>query len=296
MNDVPCVSVIIPCYNQGNYIKETLDSVIAQTFRNWEAIVVDDGSTDESGSIVRGYQKKDARIHYVYQKNAGVSSARNTGVEQAEGKYILPLDSDDIIAPELLERAVDYLECHAECMLYYCHAAYTGESNEAWDTSYKDYPSLLLGNTIFCSSVFRKKDFERIGGYDQSFVHGYEDWEFYIRLLADGGAVFQDPAVLFYYRLHNKEQESRSVEALRREQEIMTMIYNKNESLYHRYYPPYIQCVRNLQTVTQHRDALMSETEKQQKRIDLYFSNPVLKIIYKLIRGYRKHIKKDSLY
>lgn len=98
------IAVIVPCYNQGKYLSDALDSLLAQTFVDWECIVVDDGSTDNSAAVAKTYVAKDSRIRYVYQKNAGPSAARNKGVALTSAPLIFFLDGDDIILPELLKR------------------------------------------------------------------------------------------------------------------------------------------------------------------------------------------------
>ena len=96
------VSIITPCYNGGKYIAETIDSVIAQSYSRWEMIIVDDGSTDNSGEIVRQYMAKEPRIRFLQQKNAGSAAARNNGIRNANGRFIALLDADDLWDPQFL--------------------------------------------------------------------------------------------------------------------------------------------------------------------------------------------------
>ncbi|MBQ5484196.1 MAG: glycosyltransferase family 2 protein [Lachnospiraceae bacterium] len=97
------VSIITPCWNGEKYIAETMDSVLAQTYTNWEMIVVDDGSSDGSADLVRSYEKKDARIRLICQENAGSAAARNHGIKEAKGRYIALLDADDVWEENFLE-------------------------------------------------------------------------------------------------------------------------------------------------------------------------------------------------
>lgn len=317
MNDIPIISVIVPCYNQGMFVAETLESVMAQTYHSWEVVIVDDGSTDDSRKVIDKYLKKDSRIRYYYQENGGVSKARNIAVKYSKGKYILPLDSDDKIAPTYLEKAVSYMEYHPECVLFYCHANLFGEKTEPWIIEYKDYKSLLLHNCIFCSSVFRKADFYRVGGYDETFRTGFEDWEFYIRLLYGNGKVYQDPEVLFHYRQHNNISKSRTIEANQKEEEIFQVIYDKNKDKYHQFFPNDLVSLRkitkeieslkfdkNLLEATQRENKVLNETiahllselSNMHSREKLYLSYTLVKVIYKIIRAYRKHILKEIIY
>lgn len=126
----PIISIIIPCYNGEQFLHETLDCLKKQTIDEWECIIVNDGSTDNSLTIAREYEAKDARYRVIDKVNEGVPIARNVAIVAAEGKYILPLDADDLIAPSYVEKAVDYLERHPETKLVYCKATYFGDINE----------------------------------------------------------------------------------------------------------------------------------------------------------------------
>lgn len=210
------VSVVIPCYNQAGYLPETLDSLIAQNYANWEGIIVNDGSLDNTEEVALLYLEKDKRLKYVFKENGGLSSARNYGIKQALGEYILPLDSDDIIKSEYIEKAIEAYERNPRLKLVYCLGYCFGVTTELWDLVYKGYESLLLRNSIFCSALYRRSDWEEIGGYDEQMRKGFEDWEFFIRLLDDESMVYQIPIPLFYYRTkavsmvtHTRTKEAR---------------------------------------------------------------------------------------
>lgn len=104
------VSIITPCYNGAKYIAETIDSVISQTYSDWEMIIVDDGSKDNSADIAKDYEQKDSRIHYIFQENAGSAAARNNGIRKADGQYIALLDADDLWNPDFLEKQITCLK------------------------------------------------------------------------------------------------------------------------------------------------------------------------------------------
>lgn len=104
------VSIITPCYNGAKYIGETIDSVISQTYPDWEMIIVDDGSKDNSAQIVREYAEKDSRITLVQQENAGSAAARNNGIRRAEGQYMALLDADDLWHPDFLEKQIAFMK------------------------------------------------------------------------------------------------------------------------------------------------------------------------------------------
>jgi glycosyltransferase involved in cell wall biosynthesis len=195
------VSVIVPSYNYGNYIAECLDSVSAQTFRDWECIVIDNGSTDHTAEVVKAYAEKDSRIRYHYTEQSGVSLARNKAVELSKGKYILPLDADDKIAPTYLEKAVAILEKEPGIKLVYCDAELFGAFSGKWVLPEYSLRDMLIENSIFCSAFYRKADFDTAGGYDENMKEGFEDWDFWIRMLKGGEPVYKIPEALFYYRM-----------------------------------------------------------------------------------------------
>ena len=203
----PIISVVIPCYNQGKYLGEAIESVICQTLSDWEIIVVNDGSADNTKSVVETYMNKDSRIHYIYQNNGGLPKARNAGISIANGDYILCLDSDDKIEKTYLEKAVTFLIKHPEYSLFYCNVRYFGARNGVHCVNYKDYKRQLIDNSVVGPSVYRRTDWERIGGYDESFRKGCEDWEFWIRLLYPDKKVYKTEECLHYYRQYGGAEE-----------------------------------------------------------------------------------------
>ena len=106
----PIISIVIPCYNQSLYMRETLNCVMEQTLSEWECIIVNDGSTDDTLIIAKEYTKKDKRFYVVDKPNGGLADARNAGIKASHGRYILPLDADDLIDPTYTEKGVKYLE------------------------------------------------------------------------------------------------------------------------------------------------------------------------------------------
>ncbi len=231
-NGCPKVSIIVPCFNQGAYISETLDSVLSQSFTDFECIVVDDGSTDNSKDIAQEYCKKDIRIKYLRQKNAGVSAARNNGVAHSSGRFILPLDADDLIAPSYIEKAVSEFEKNPKLKLVYCNAKKFGAVKEDWRLEPYDYNKLLwTENLIFVSGVYKRKDFKKTSGYNVKMKLGMEDWDFYLSLLRPNDKVCCLDEFLFFYRIKN---ESRSVTATKTENKkiIYRQIYENHLELY----------------------------------------------------------------
>jgi len=197
---MPKVSVIIPCYNQGAYLEEAVESVLAQTFQDFEILVVDDGSTDaETVKMLKDAAWPKTRV--IHTENQGLSAARNNGIREAQGAYILPLDADDKIGKGYLEEAVRILDRHPEIGIVYCEASYFGVKGGRWDLPEYSLDKIMHHNVIFCTALFRKEDWEAVGGYNVNMVYGWEDWDFWLSLIHIGRKVFRIPKVYFYYRL-----------------------------------------------------------------------------------------------
>lgn len=198
----PRISIIVPCYNGEKYIRETLDCLQKQTIDDWECIIVNDGSTDNSLEILKEYAAKDSRYKYIDKENGGPAIARNTAIAASSGKYILPLDADDLIAPFYAEKAIDYLETHSNCKVVYGIAYFFGDLTGEWVLSEYNYEKELWKNSIYCSAVYRKTDYDRTKGYNPNMRFGNEDWDFWLSLLSENDEVYKIPEKVFFYRKH----------------------------------------------------------------------------------------------
>lgn len=203
------ISVVIPCYNQGEYLSETLDSVLSQTFQDWECIIVNDGSSDNTESVAKSYAEKDKRFIYLTQPNSGQGAARNNGIAAAHSEFILPLDSDDLLAPDYMKLALEQFRTFPETKLCYGRADFIGNAKGEWVLPEYSYDTLLKGNCIFCSCIFRKKDFEVTGGYCTERGFFLEDYDMLLSLLKPGDKVYRIPEIIFHYRIHDKTTTSR---------------------------------------------------------------------------------------
>lgn len=192
----PMVSVVIPTYNTAKYIGYTLDSVLNQTYKDFEIIVVNDGSTDNTIEVLKPYTEQ---IRYIYQKNGGRSKARNTGIQAANGKYIAFLDSDDLWTPAKLERQVEIMEENKEIDFLFGDKQRFADDGKiiissmfrekGYDESFfgdalfvrEAYQKLLQSNFIPTGTVILKKEcFDRTGLFDKAIYA--EDWEFWLRV------------------------------------------------------------------------------------------------------------------
>ena len=191
--DEPLVSIIIPCYQQAEYLAEAIQSALAQTWLRKEVIVVNDGSPDATSAVARRFPVK-----LIEQENRGLPAARNAGIAAATGKYILCLDADDRLAPECLKRCVGKgdIVVPGQQEFERGRAFYRRRMGRF---SLRDF---LVANRIHCASMFRRADWLRAGGFDEKMTLGFEDWEFWIRLVANGASVVAIDEPLFFYRVH----------------------------------------------------------------------------------------------
>lgn len=199
---MPIISIITPCYNAEKTLRDTLNCLLEQTYQDWECILVNDGSQDGTIQVMQEYAERDSRFICIDKKNEGVIVARNVAVAASHGKYLLPLDSDDLIAPTYLEKSVTYFEAHPETRLVYGKARFFGDLNEAWPLGEYKFEYMIWDNHIFNSAVFKKEDFLRVGGYNPNMSRGLEDWNFLLSLLDKDAIVYQIPEVMYYYRRH----------------------------------------------------------------------------------------------
>ncbi len=194
------ISIIVPCYNQAQYLDECLQSVLDQTYQNWECIIVNDGSPDNTEEIALQWTAKDPRFTYLKKENGGLSSARNAGIEIAKGEWILPLDSDDKIGNQYLELAEKEFENYD---LVYCKLQLFGSEEKLLNVREYCFKELLYFNPFFCSTFFKKQEWKKIGGYDIQMRLGLEDWEFWINMIYNSNNIYKVKKIEylgFYYR------------------------------------------------------------------------------------------------
>ncbi len=183
----PRVSVVVPCFNCGPFLADTVGSVLAQTLGDLEVIIVDDGSQDDSVAVAQSLiaEHPDARIRLLRQRNAGHPSyPRNTGVFHARGEYVLCLDADDMLTPSFLEKCVAALDAHPELSIAYTDQRHFGAAPRHVEVHEWDFGRLIHHNMLGIASVFRRAVWEAVGGFDAHMR--YEDWDFWIACGAKG--------------------------------------------------------------------------------------------------------------
>ncbi|WP_312343528.1 glycosyltransferase family 2 protein [Chryseobacterium binzhouense] len=238
------VSIIVPCYNQQKFLDECLHSVSVQTYENWECIIIDDGSTDNSQNIAERWVKKDSRFSYFKKQNGGVASARNLGIEKSSGNWILPLDGDDKIEKDYLFEAVK--KTKEGYSLVYCSGMHFGMKCTPIYLPEYSFKHLLRQNIIFCSALFNKEFLGTIR-YDENLVHGLEDWEFWISYLsANPINIYKLPGVHFFYRIKEVSRNQSVTDNKEKNDETKFYILNKHKNLYNKFYGDYFTVINQM--------------------------------------------------
>jgi glycosyltransferase involved in cell wall biosynthesis len=248
----PKIAVIIPCYNYGMYVEESVNSVLASTYKNIDIIIVDDGSTDIYTLSVLDKLKKREKLKVVRRENGGLSAARNTGILLTEAPYILLLDSDDLIDPSFIEKGIQILERNIDYAYVYPLVQLFGKQNKLWRTLPFNSFYLKFRNYIPATIIMRRSVWKEVGGYDEEMREGYEDWEFLIRLSKRGFKGFHINEVLFFYRKH---PESMLAGSKRKHRRLFKKIRSKHQDLYKFYYTQFF-CFLLVELVRRVKDFL----------------------------------------
>jgi teichuronic acid biosynthesis glycosyltransferase TuaG len=224
----PLVSIITPLYNSEKYIAETIESVLAQTYSNWEMIIVDDCSKDNSTKIVEEYQKKDRRIKlYRNEINKGVSYTRNRAIDLSQGKYIAFLDSDDLWKKEKLEKQIKFMEEKNVVLSYTAYEKINEDGSKRGEVRVPDkldYEELLKNCLIgFLTAIYRKEELK-----DFKFINSKaEDYIFWLSILKRINYAYGLNEILASYRVLNNSRSSNKIDIVK----FHWKIYRKIEKL-----------------------------------------------------------------
>ncbi|RXP52573.1 glycosyltransferase [Lutibacter sp. HS1-25] len=223
------ISFVIPCYNDAQYIDQAVNSALNQTYSPIEVIVVDDGSNTETKAILKSIEPKITKL--ITQENKGQSTARNVGIKEAKGNYIVTLDSDDFFEPTFCDEAIKLINNNMQIKIVTCNTTilYDEGMTELYIPNGGEVQSFIFNNCALGSSLFKKEDWESCGGYDETMRKGFEDWEFYIRILQQGGYAKVIPNTLFNYR---RRANSTTARANKNKYELLNYIYTKHKELY----------------------------------------------------------------
>ena len=195
------VSVVIPVYNKEKYVKEAIESVFKQTYKDIEILILNDASEDKSADVVKETIKDHPEVVYIEEKkNIGVCAARNKLISMAKGEYILPFDADDILDKTYIEKFAHALDKNPDYSVVYCDVRFFQAKNCNIYCNF-DKEKILYNNCIISCSMFRKKDFIAVGGYKKWLNDiGCEDWELWITFSENGFKFYKINEVLYHYR------------------------------------------------------------------------------------------------
>lgn len=196
----PKVSVIIPCFNLGQYLEEAVDSVCAQTDQDFEIVIVNDGSTDPAtNALIAGLSRP--RTTVLWSENRGLGAARNLAIAHARGRYLCALDADDRLHPQFLEKTTAVLDADPRIAFVSTWLETFGDEHWVWRQERCDFPALLAECVVLTAAPVRREAVEAVGGYDESMAaQGDEDWDLWISLVEQGYRGTILPEVLFHYR------------------------------------------------------------------------------------------------
>lgn len=209
------VSIIIPAFNQGHYLREAVQSCLSQTYPFFEILIIDDGSTDNTAEVAKSFS--DSRVKYIFQENRGLPAARNTGIRNSQGEYLTFLDSDDCFLSRKLELLLDKMKQNPSLGFVAGRAILIDQNGDIIPREFETIlPSpiqkLTLGNPFHVGSVLVKKEWqERIGYFDES-LRSYEDWDFWLRLAIAGCPMKVIPEPVSKYRFHTGQMTRKGVQ------------------------------------------------------------------------------------
>jgi GT2 family glycosyltransferase/SAM-dependent methyltransferase len=238
------VSVVIPCFNLAAYLDETVQSVLDQTFQDFEIVIVDDGSDDAATRhMLASYRRPKTRI--VRIENRGLPGARNRGLEEAVGRYVSFLDADDLYEPSFLERTVATLEADPSKAFASCWLRAFGDDDFSWTPESCSFPHLLAEDTVCTAALMRRDAVEAVGGFDESGnVYGYEDWALAIAVVERGGEGLILPEFLFRYRIRAGSMTSECTKP-ENHARVVDYLIDKHAATYRRHARGVIEVIRD---------------------------------------------------
>jgi len=224
------VTVIIPCYNDGQYIMQALQSIYNQTVLPESIIIVDDGSNNQTQTILK--KIKHPLVTIIRQENQGVSVARNSAIALAKTEYIVNLDADDYYEPTFIEKAVAVLQTNAMVGMVssYCRAFSNNNTMEVIKPGGGTITDFIVINNGRAAAMFRKSCWEQVGGFDEQMLDGYEDWEFWIAITKHDWSMQIIPEILSHYRIKKSSRDRTAL--INHDFELRQYIFNKHKDIY----------------------------------------------------------------
>jgi glycosyltransferase involved in cell wall biosynthesis len=237
------VSIIIPCYNHGKYIIEAIDSVRKQTYTNWEIIIVNDGSNDFfTNQVINQLSFDKGKV--LITSNYGLSSARNYGIKNSTGDFIVLLDADNKLSPTFIEEAIFSFNEHKVDIIY-TDGFYFDEQDGNLFQEELTMPKMLTRNLIDACSIFKKEVFYLVGGFNINMNYGWEDWDFWLSAYEKKCTFFHLNKQLFYYRVVNDSMLHNISSNIEKRQSMEQQLINNHIFLYQKYFPEPVTLIRN---------------------------------------------------
>lgn len=233
----PLVSIITTCYNDGEYLQECIHSVKNQTYSNIEYIIIDDGSTDKFTLDLLKKLKFDNKIKLISTINQGVCKARNQGVMESNGLFLLALDSDDLISPQFVELSVNEMLMDDNVKLVATNYNFFGRVNHTVKLEEYSIEKLIGHNLFVVTTMFRRKDFDNVGGFNSNMKEGLEDWDFWLSIMKNGGNVRYIKGVNFFYRIKPKIKSRNISSAIKNHEILRRRLWQNHKELYSLNYP-----------------------------------------------------------
>jgi glycosyltransferase involved in cell wall biosynthesis len=234
-----------------------ISSLENQTFKNFEVIIVNDGSTDDTYEFLNKISFRNLKV--IHSDHNGPANARNIAIENSRASIILNLDADDKIAPEYLEKAYNKFLSEPELGIVSCNSVFFGSKSGLFDTGIYSIENMLFKNRIISQSLFRKEDWKAIGGYSGDLIYGMEDWDLWLSIIELGRKVYKIPEDLVYYRTYADQEMCRSG---RRDKDRIKMIsslvtiFKRHIDLY-RKYPKAFDHFSRLENKLKHENPLV---------------------------------------
>ena len=258
------VSIVIPCFNHGEFLPEAVASVTKIGRDDIELIVVDDGSTDEG--TVREVDKLVAQgIKVIRQGNNGPAGARNAAIRASQGEYILPLDADDRLRSGWIDRGIAILDSDPQVGVVYGDAQCFGTRSDHWRVGLFDAGKLLNWNFIHASALYRRSVWEQNSGYDLTILRGLEDWDFWLGAMEHGWRFAYMPEVFFDYR---RAEQSLITTTAGNEDQVAEFVAKKHGLLYRQAWLSLLRERQSVRWTFQNLRKLLKSRLKQRFNID----------------------------
>jgi len=235
----PTISIIVPCYNDGKFIQECLDSIHNQDYEYYEIVVINDGSSDSNTNKIIS-KINHPKIKVIQTPNQGPAKARNQAIQSSTGKYILPLDADNKIAKPFIKEAIEILEKRPEIKIVSSDLEIFGLYKGKLKFDEFSIELLLCKNLMECASIYRRSDYDKTIGYNPNMKATFEDWDFWLSLLETGGEVYQIRKYYVSYRI-KKTSRNQTVN-FEQHKRLRRQLYNNHKEFFSKYFLDPMEC------------------------------------------------------